>query len=67
MTPSYSFPGFTLFYYLFCDIGLELRALYLLGRCSTALATPLAHFALDILEMGSLKLFAWVGLEPRSS
>jgi hypothetical protein len=33
----------------------------LMALCS--LESPPAHFALVILEMGSHKLFAWVGLE----
>jgi hypothetical protein len=33
----------------------------------TTWATPSAHFALVILEMGSLELFAWAALEPQSS
>jgi hypothetical protein len=45
----------------------ELRALCLLGRCSTARAALPFHFGLVILEMRSHKLFAWAGLKPRSS
>jgi hypothetical protein len=45
--------------------GFELRALSLQSRCSTAI--PPVHFALVILEMGSLELFALTGLETLSS
>jgi hypothetical protein len=34
----------------------------LLGKHSTAWATPRVHFALVILEMGSHEPFAWAGL-----
>jgi hypothetical protein len=36
-------------------------------QCSNAWTTPLVHFALVILEMGSQELFAWSVLEPWSS
>jgi hypothetical protein len=54
----------------FCgvELGFELRALHLLSRCSTALATPPVHFPLVIFwRWGSCELFAPVGLEPWSS
>jgi hypothetical protein len=45
-------------------VGLEfeLRTLHLQSRLSTAWATPPGHFAVDILEMGSLELFPQAGL-----
>jgi hypothetical protein len=46
-------------FFFFAVLGFELRA-YTLSR-STAL------FVLGILEIGSYKLFAWAGFEPRSS
>jgi hypothetical protein len=39
-------------------VGFEFRASHLQSRSSTALATPLAHFALVILEMGFHQRFA---------
>jgi hypothetical protein len=42
-------------------VGLELRALYLLGllsRCSTSWATPPALFCIGVFEIGFCKLFA---------
>jgi hypothetical protein len=45
----------------------ELRSSHLHSRPSTTWATPPVHFALVILEIGSHELFAWAGLEPRSS
>jgi hypothetical protein len=45
----------------------ELRALPSQNRHSAAWATPLVHFALVFLEMGSHELFVQAGLEPQSS
>jgi hypothetical protein len=47
-------------------LGFELRASHLLGRCSTALpvdpcSSPVV--VLDIFEIGSQVLLAWVGFE----
>jgi hypothetical protein len=49
------------FFLLFGGLGFERRtsALYHLNHTSSP-----AHLALVILEMESLKLFAWAGLEP---
>jgi hypothetical protein len=53
--------------YFLVGLGFELRTWCLQNRHSTARATPPAHFALLILEMGSQELFAWAGLKPQSS
>jgi hypothetical protein len=45
----------------------ELRALHLQSKCSITGATPPVCFALVILEMGALELFAQAGLKPQSS
>jgi hypothetical protein len=41
-------------------LGFELRPLHLQSRHSTAWAMIPVHFALVILEIGSLKLFSWL-------
>jgi hypothetical protein len=48
-------------------VGFELRASCLQSGCSTTCATPPVHFALVILEMESLELFAQADLELESS
>jgi hypothetical protein len=45
-------------FFLFAETGIELRASLLQGRHSTTSAPPLVHFALAVVEMGSLELFA---------
>jgi hypothetical protein len=45
-------------------LGLELRASHLQNRRFTTWATSPVHFALIILEMGSLKLFVPASLKP---
>jgi hypothetical protein len=46
-----------LFWVFLVGVGFEL----------TASCPHLVHFALLILETGSHEIFAWVGLQPRSS
>jgi hypothetical protein len=46
---------FILFFFFLVRLAFELRALDWQSWCSTAWATPLVHFALVILEMGSLQ------------
>jgi hypothetical protein len=48
-------------------LGFELRALSLQSRYLTTGGTLQSIFALVILQKGSLKLFAQVGLESQSS
>jgi hypothetical protein len=48
-------------------LGSELRTSRLQSKHSTTWATPLVHFALVILEMGSHQLSVWAGLELWSS
>jgi hypothetical protein len=47
----------------FVILGIEHRALHILGKCSATLAMPLALF---IFETGSHTTFAQVSLEPPS-
>jgi hypothetical protein len=53
-----------LFFFLVVVLGFELRALYLLGRSSTAGTMPPALFALIILDIGScfLPRPAWTSI-----
>jgi hypothetical protein len=51
----------------FVGLQFELRASHVQSRLSTAQATPAVHFALVILEIGSLKLFAQTGIKLQSS
>jgi hypothetical protein len=50
--------------FLSVGLGFELRVSNLQSSCSSASATHPTHFALVILEMESLKLFAQVTLKP---
>jgi hypothetical protein len=53
--PTLSMRYRSLFFFFFLmRLGFKLRASGLLGRCSTAWATPPVHFALVLLEMGPL-------------
>jgi hypothetical protein len=65
--PGLSQLSFWSLFLSFLVLGFELRALHLQSRCLTAWATPPLHFALVILEVESLELFAWAGLKPWSS
>jgi hypothetical protein len=50
-------------------VGFELRASYLLGRCSTSCATTPALFCVFcsfFFEIGSCKLFPWADFKPAS-
>jgi hypothetical protein len=64
---------FFLFCFYFCiffllvGLGFELRASNCQAKYFTTSATPLVHFALVILEIGSHELFAWASLELWSS
>jgi hypothetical protein len=53
--------------YFLAVLGFELRALCLLGRHSYHLNHSISRFVLGIFEIGSYKLFAQAGFEPRSS
>jgi hypothetical protein len=52
------------FFFLMMVLGSKLSASYLLGRCSTALATPLPLFAVVVLGVGScfLSRLAWTAV-----
>jgi hypothetical protein len=52
--------------FILVGLGFELRALYLQSLLSTTWGTRPVHIALVILELVSLKLFAWASFEPRS-
>jgi hypothetical protein len=54
------------FFLFFVGLTFEFRVLSLQSRHSISWATPSVHFTLVILEMGSHKLFAQVGLELQS-
>jgi hypothetical protein len=57
----------SLFFFL-VGLGVEFRASHLQSRhCTTWATLPPLHFALVILEMGILELFAWAGLKLQSS
>jgi hypothetical protein len=71
-----SFAYFILFYYSISSIIIITIIIIIFGETGVwtqgfalALAMPLVHFSLVILEMGggSLELFAWAGLELKSS
>jgi hypothetical protein len=57
----------TTFFFYLVELEFTLRASHLQSRHSTVWATPLVHFSLVILEMGSQELFAYAVLDPLSS
>jgi hypothetical protein len=54
-----------LIYLFLMGMKFQVRASHLQSRRSITRASPAFHFALVILEMGSLKIFARIGLELR--
>jgi hypothetical protein len=52
------------YFYFLVELQFELKPLQSQSKCSSAGTT---HFALVVLEMGSLELFTGPGLEPGSS
>jgi hypothetical protein len=54
------------FFNLLAVLEFELGSLLLQSRYSSTWPTPLVHFAVIILEVGSPELFAQAGLEPWS-